>query len=74
MGGTLQEYNVSVSAEQADALALGADWHVVGADLLRAMEQLGDENQIKITEDLISEAQSALDSSNYPELCLPDGR
>ena len=73
MGGTLQEYNSSVSPEQADALALGADWRVVGEDLLRAMEQLGSESQVSITEDLISEAQSTLNPSGRLELCLPNG-
>ncbi len=72
MGGTLQEYNSSISPEQADSLALGADWRVVGQDLLNAMEHLAEENKISITEELLSEAQSALDLSGRRELSLPN--
>lgn len=32
-GGTLNEYNSSLSEEQADCLALNADWMAVGQDL-----------------------------------------
>lgn len=74
MGGTLQEYNSSVSSEQADALALGADWRVVGEDLLRAMKQLSKENQVFISESLLLEAQSVLNSSGRLDLCLPNGK
>jgi hypothetical protein len=70
LGGTLQEYNSSVSEQQADALAIGADWHVVGEDLLRAMEQLGEENELLISEGLLCEAQSALNKSDQLELSL----
>jgi len=61
LGGTLQEYNSSRSPEQADALALEADWRVVGADLLRAMRELSEENQLSIGDDLMAQARAALE-------------
>ena len=70
VGGTLQEYNAAISEEQADALALGADWRMVGADLLRAMDELGEENQVAISEELLAEARLALKSSDQLEMCL----
>lgn len=39
IGGTMTEFNQSLTPEQADALALGMDWKVVGDDLRRAMGQ-----------------------------------
>ncbi len=36
-GNTLTEYNTSPSGEQADFLALRADWRAVAADLRSAM-------------------------------------
>lgn len=39
MGGTLNEYNRSMSAEQADYLALLADWRMIGQDLRHAVQQ-----------------------------------
>ncbi len=46
-GGTLNEYNSSLSEEQADCLALNADWMAVGQDLLEvfaaAPEEFADE-------------------------------
>lgn len=63
LGGTLQEYNSATSPEQADALALGADWHVVGRDLLRAMNELSEENKVAIGDDLMAKARAALQPS-----------
>lgn len=63
LGGTLQEYNSSPSPEQADALALGADWRVVGADLLRAMDELSEESKVVIHADLMAKARAALEPS-----------
>lgn len=37
--GVLNEYNESMSAEQADYLAMRADWRAVGEDLRHAVEQ-----------------------------------
>ena len=37
IGGTLTEYNVSRTPEEADAKALRADWQMVGQDLRLAM-------------------------------------
>lgn len=38
LGTTLEEYNQSLSAEQADYLALRSDWNAVLADLHSAYE------------------------------------
>jgi len=70
LGGTLQEYNSSPSPEHADALALGADWRVVGADLLRSMRELSEENQVAIGDDLMAKARAALEL----ELGVANGR
>jgi hypothetical protein len=37
MGGALNEYNKSLTPEQADYLALCADWRLVGKDFFRAL-------------------------------------
>lgn len=47
-GDTLSEYNDILSPEQADALALLADWLVVGDDLREAMSNFENEYQIQI--------------------------
>lgn len=39
-GNTLTEWNQSLSGEQADALALFADWRAVGADFYSTLTQL----------------------------------
>lgn len=36
--GTLNEYNSSMTPEQADALALRSDWSAVGQDMWQAIE------------------------------------
>ena len=38
-GGTLNEYNTSPTGEQADALAMYADWRTVGEDIAIAAER-----------------------------------
>ncbi len=70
LGGTLQEYNSSPSPEQADALALSADWRVVGADLLRAMDELSEEHKVAINADLMAKARVAL----APSTSVSNGR
>ena len=35
LGGTLNEYNVSMSGEMADALAMNSDWRQVAEDIWR---------------------------------------
>ena len=40
IGNTLNEYNESVTAEQADAIAIYNDWRVVGKDIIIAIEQI----------------------------------
>jgi hypothetical protein len=64
MGGTLQEYNSSLSPGQADALALASDWCVVGADLKQAMATYESEYS-KMSQELIEEAQKALIMEQY---------
>lgn len=44
-GDTLTEYNTSNSGEQADFLALRADWRAVAADLRGAMAEADAELQ-----------------------------
>lgn len=39
LGSTLNEYNGSPSAEQADDAALRGDWEVVGSDLRWAVDR-----------------------------------
>jgi hypothetical protein len=57
-GNTLQIYNTSLSGEQADALALAADWQVVGDDLEKAILEF--QGEAKITDELIIEVRNAL--------------
>ncbi|HEX9990764.1 MAG TPA: hypothetical protein VGE45_20090 [Chloroflexia bacterium] len=40
IGGTLTEYNKSVSVHQADMLALRADWMAVGEDIRAALREI----------------------------------
>lgn len=40
-GDTLTEYNRSTSAEQADAIAVAADWKAVIGDLAQAFAKVG---------------------------------
>lgn len=40
IGGTLNEYNTSLSAEQTDSLAISADWRAIGSDLFEAFEEI----------------------------------
>ncbi|MEH2034039.1 MAG: hypothetical protein V7K67_31275 [Nostoc sp.] len=58
-GNTLQEYNGSLTAEQADYLALLSDWVVVGHDLKKAMSQYK-EVEYQINDSLIAQARKAL--------------
>ncbi len=44
LGDTLTEYNQSLTPEQADDLALAADWQAVGQDLRLAMENFAHEH------------------------------
>jgi hypothetical protein len=37
-GGTLNEYNKSLTPEQADFLALSADWRIIGMDVAHAVD------------------------------------
>ncbi len=39
LGATLDEYNSSITPEQADYLALKNDWQVIGNDFANAIEQ-----------------------------------
>jgi len=48
VSGSLNEYNYSESAEQADFRALLSDWENVGLDILSAMKQFEKENYGRI--------------------------
>lgn len=58
-GNTLQVYNTSLSAEQADALALAADWQAIGNDLRKVMLEY-EELKAQIPDELIIEVEKAL--------------
>lgn len=58
-GNTLQVYNTSLTAEQADYLALLSDWLVVGHDLNKAMSEYK-EVEYQINDTLIAQAREAL--------------
>jgi hypothetical protein len=57
-GNTLQEYNTALSANQADCLAMKADWRVVGDDLRIVISRFSElEPQV---DELVIEAQKEL--------------
>lgn len=58
-GGTLEEYNSSLSSEQADTIATAIDWLAVGDDIRSAIDLYACE-QLQITDSLIIEAHEAL--------------
>jgi hypothetical protein len=43
LGGTLNEYNYSVSPRDADYYAIRSDWNVVGNDISEAMNKFENE-------------------------------
>jgi len=45
LGGTLVEYNVSVSPQYADTRALASDWAITGKDIQGAIENLVEEKE-----------------------------
>lgn len=61
-GNTLQQYNSTPTAQQADALAMELDWYAVGQDLKNAMLEF-DELQSKLPDDLNREAKKILTNS-----------
>ena len=40
LGGTLNEYNYSISPRRADYYAIRSDWNVVGDDISEAVNKL----------------------------------
>lgn len=58
-GNTLQEYNASLTGNQADVLATASDWGVVGDDLKNVMLQ-HEYLERRITDELITEAEKSL--------------
>ena len=50
LGGTLQEYNSSLTEEQADFLALRADWWTVGEDFWNATHEVAAEADVELDE------------------------
>ena len=73
LGGTLQQYNGSLSPEQADATALRMDWRAIKTDLLLAMNEVSEVEQIALSEDLIAQAHAALNIPEQLELQFSDG-
>jgi len=57
-GNTLQEYNTSITGDQADTLAIASDWLVVGDDLKNVMFEYKD-----LEDELISKAEKYLNLS-----------
>jgi hypothetical protein len=43
LGGTLNEYNYSISPRKADYYAIRSDWNVVGDDISEAVNKYDDE-------------------------------
>jgi hypothetical protein len=43
LGGTLNEYNYSISPRKADYYAIRSDWNVVGDDIREAVNKYDDE-------------------------------
>lgn len=48
IGGTFDDYNVSMSSDEADRLATASDWYAVGADLYRAIRRYARRVDIEI--------------------------
>lgn len=59
-GNTLQEYNTSLTGEQADALAFAVDWQVIG-DEFRSVMLSYEQLEAQITDELMVEAQKSLE-------------
>lgn len=47
LGATLDEYNSSMTPEQADFLAIRNDWEVIGKDLVIAFEDEEKKSDVK---------------------------
>ena len=60
LGGTLQEYNYAPSGSDADTLAMMADWQAIGDDLRKAVENIGSEAKVEISEQLLLQANNLL--------------
>jgi hypothetical protein len=45
LSGTLVEYNVSASVQEADARAIASDWAVIGKDIYTATEDIAEEKE-----------------------------
>lgn len=43
-GNTLTEYNTSVTPQQADAVAIAADWRAVGDDIRSAIREFEEQH------------------------------
>ena len=50
MGGTLNEYNSSLSGEEADAIALWSDWAAIGNDMYTVIGDF-DPAEMEVEED-----------------------
>ncbi|MBI3922628.1 MAG: hypothetical protein HY318_14490 [Armatimonadetes bacterium] len=63
LGCTLQDYNRSLTPEEADFLALRSDWCAVGNELRLAMQQAEDELDQPFAESIVEEARALLESA-----------
>ena len=50
LGATLDEYNASLTPEQADLIAIRNDWEVIGDDILFAIRNEGEKLNEKGTQ------------------------
>jgi hypothetical protein len=50
LGATLDEYNQSVSPEQADLIAIRNDWEIIGEDIFTAFQKEGEKLKEKETQ------------------------
>lgn len=48
LGWSPEEYNSSLTPEQADSLALESDWRAIGQDLWSAMRQFASEHKLPV--------------------------
>jgi len=45
LGGTLVEYNISTTPQEADLRAIASDWAITGKDIQAAIENLVEEKE-----------------------------
>lgn len=63
LGDTFTEYNSGIAPEQADALALAADWRAVGGDMRVALAQFARRHEAA----LLAAGRGAAESNGHEE-------